>query len=165
MLSLTKHEDHNSPTGLPMKEFYLEDFAVGQRFISETRRIDSDQIKAFAQQFDPQPFHLDEAAAQASFFHGLAASGWHTAAITMSLLVKSGMPIAGGLIGAGGELQWPRPVRPGDVLQVESEVLEIKPSRSRPERGMIMVRTETRNQNGEVVQILTSRMLVWKKPS
>jgi acyl dehydratase len=147
-----------------MNELYLEDFAVGQRFISETHRIDSDQIKAFAQKFDPQPFHLDEAAAQASFFQGLAASGWHTASITMSLLVKSGMPIAGGLIGAGGELQWPRPTRPGDVLQVESEVLEVKPSRSRPERGMITVKSETRNQNGEVVQVLTSRMLVWRKP-
>lgn len=147
-----------------MKELYLEDFAVGQRFLSETHRIDAGQIKAFAQQFDPQPFHLDEVAAQASFFRGLAASGWHTASITMSLLVKSGMPIAGGLIGAGGELQWPKPVRPGDVLQVESEVLEVKPSRSRPERGMITVRSVTRNQNGEDVQILTSRMLVWRKP-
>jgi acyl dehydratase len=148
-----------------MTELYLEDFAVGQRFISETHRIDSDQIKAFARQFDPQSFHLDEAAAQASFFQGLAASGWHTAAITMSLLVKSGMPIAGGLIGAGGELQWPRPVRPGDILQVESEVLEVKPSRSKPKRGMITVKSETRNQNGEIVQILTSRMLVWRKPA
>src|SRR3569832_2569984 len=137
-----------------MAELYLEDFAVGQRFISETHRIESDQIKAFAQQFAPQPFHLDEAAAQASFFQGLAASGWHTAGITMSLLVKSGMPISGGLIGAGGEIEWPRPVRPGDVLQVESEVLEIKPSRSKPERGMITVKSETRNQNGEIVQIL-----------
>ena len=148
-----------------MDKFYLEDFTVGQRFISEPHQIDADQIKAFASQFDPQPFHLDEAAAKASFFQGLAASGWHTASITMSLLVKSGMPIAGGLIGAGGELQWPRPTRPGDVLQVESEVLEVKPSRSRPERGMITVKSETRNQNGEVVQILTSRMLVWRRPT
>jgi len=148
-----------------MDKFYLEDFTVGQRFISEPHQIDADQIKAFASQFDPQPFHLDEAAAKASFFQGLAASGWHTASITMSLLVKSGMPIAGGLIGAGGELQWPRPTRPGDVLQVESEVLEVKPSRSRPERGMITVKSETRNQNGEVVQILTSRMLVWRRPA
>ena len=147
-----------------MKELYLEDFSVGQRFISETHRIDSNQIKAFARQFDPQPFHLDEAAAQASFFQGLAASGWHTASITMSLLVKSGMPIAGGLIGAGGELQWPRPTRPGDVLQVESEVLEIKPSRSKPERGMITVKSETRNQNGEAVQVMTTKMLVWRRP-
>jgi acyl dehydratase len=147
-----------------MNELYLEDFTVGQRFVSETHRIDADQIKVFAQRFDPQPFHLDEVAAQASFFHGLAASGWHTASITMSLLVKGGMPIAGGLIGAGGELQWPKPVRPGDVLQVESEVLEIKPSRSKPERGMVTVKSVTRNQNGEDVQVLTSRMLVWKRP-
>jgi acyl dehydratase len=146
-----------------MKTLYLEDFTVGQRYPSETRRIDADQIKLFAQRFDPQPFHLDEAAAQTSFFKGLAASGWHTASITMSLLVKS-MPIAGGLIGAGGELQWPKPVRPGDVLQVESEVLEIKPSRSKPDRGMISVRSVTKNQNGEDVQILTSRMLVWRRP-
>src|ERR1700750_2488611 len=148
-----------------MTKLYLEDFQPGQRFTSVTRRIEADQIKAFARQFDPQPFHLDEAAADASFFQGLAASGWHTAAITMSLLVESGMPIAGGLIGAGGELQWPRPVRPGEVLQVESEVLEIKPSRSRPERGMITVRSVTRNQKGEDVQVLTSRMLVWRRPA
>ena len=148
-----------------MKELYLEDFSVGERFLSETHCIDADQIKLFAQRFDPQPFHLDEVAAQASFFRGLAASGWHTASITMSLLVKSGMPIAGGLIGAGGELQWPRPVRPGDILQVESEVLEVKPSRSKPERGLITVKSETRNQNGDVVQILTSRMLVWRRAS
>jgi len=147
-----------------MQELYLEDFTVGRRFISTARKLDADQIKAFASQFDPQPFHLDEAEADKSFFHGLAASGWHTAAITMSLLVKSGMPIAGGLIGAGAEIAWPRPVRPGDVLQVESEVLAVTPSRSRPERGMITVKSQTRNQHGEVVQILTSKMLVWKRP-
>jgi acyl dehydratase len=148
-----------------MAELYLEDFAVGQRFISATHRLDADQIKAFAAQFDPQPFHLDDAAAEKSFFHGLAASGWHTAAITMSLLVKSGMPIAGGLIGAGGEVEWPRAVRPGDVLQVESEILAVTPSRSRPERGMITVKSHTKNQQGEIVQILTSKMLVWRRPA
>src|SRR5258707_5195472 len=147
-----------------MAEFYLEDFLVGQRFTSATHRIDADQIKAFASRFDPQPFHTDDVAAQTSFFKGLAASGWHTAAITMSLLVKSDMPIAGGLIGAGGEISWPRPTRPGDVLQVESEVLAVTPSRSKPERGTITVRSETRNQNGEVVQLLTSKMLVWRRP-
>jgi acyl dehydratase len=146
-----------------MAELYLEDFAVGQRFLSATHGIDADQIKAFAARFDPQPFHTDEAAAEASFFHGLAASGWHTAAITMSLLVQSGMPIAGGLIGAGCEITWPRPTRPGDVLQVESEVLAVTPSRSRPERGTITLRSETRNEKGEVVQILTSKMLVWRR--
>ncbi|HEY0266918.1 MAG TPA: MaoC family dehydratase [Rhizomicrobium sp.] len=147
-----------------MAELYLEDFTVGQRFLSETRTLDAEQIKAFARQFDPQPFHLDEAAAEKTFFHGLAASGWHTAAVTMSLLVKSGMPIAGGLIGAGGELTWPRPTRPGDALQVESEVLAVTPSRSKPERGMITVRSITRNQKGEAVQDMTTKMLVWVRP-
>jgi len=147
-----------------MAELYLEDFTVGQRFVSATHRIDADQIKAFASRFDPQPFHTDDVAAQTSFFKGLAASGWHTAAITMSLLVKSDMPIAGGLIGAGGEISWPRPTRPGDVLQVESEILAVTPSRSRPERGTITVKSETRNQNGEVLQVLTSKMLVWRRP-
>jgi acyl dehydratase len=146
-----------------MAELYLEDFAVGQRFTSGTHAIDANQIKAFALRFDPQPFHTDEVAAQASFFRGLAASGWHTAAITMSLLVKSGMTIAGGLIGAGCELSWPRPTRPGDVLQVESEVLAVTPSRSKPDRGMITLKSETKNQRGEVVQVLTSKMLVWRR--
>jgi acyl dehydratase len=143
---------------------YLEDFAVGQRFVSATHALDEAQIKAFALQFDPQVFHLDTEAAKATFFGGLAASGWHTAAITMSLLVKSGMPIAGGLIGAGCELSWPRPTRPGDILQVTSEVLEVSPSRSRPERGMITLKSETRNQHGAVLQVLASRMLAWKRP-
>ena len=148
-----------------MAELYLEDFVVGQRFTSGTHQLDADQIEAFAAQFDPQPFHLSEAEADKSFFKGLAASGWHTASITMSLLVKSGMPIAGGLIGAGGEISWPRPVRPGDVLQVESEVMAVTPSRSRPERGLITVKSVTTNQKGEVVQVLTSRMLVWRRPA
>src|ERR1700744_1816916 len=147
-----------------MAELYLEDFTVGQRFISATHRLDAAQIKAFAAQFDPQPFHLDEALAEKTFFHGLAASGWHTASITMSLLVKSGMPIAGGLAGAGGELTWPRPTRPGDTLIVESEIMAVTPSRSRPERGMITVHSLTKNQKGEVVQDMTTKMLVWKRP-
>ena len=147
-----------------MAELYLEDFAVGQRFTSASRTLDAEQIKAFAAQFDPQPFHLREAEAEQSFFKGLAASGWHTASITMALLVKSGLTIAGGLIGAGCEIEWPRAVRPGDTLTVESEVLAVTPSRSRPDRGMISLRSQTRNQKGEVVQILTSRMLVWPKP-
>jgi acyl dehydratase len=148
-----------------MAALYLEDFVVGARFTSGTHTLDADQIKTFARQFDPQPFHLDEEAARHSFFGGLVASGWHTAAITMSLLVESGMPIAGGLIGAGGELTWPRPTRPGDTLTVESEVLAVTPSRSRPERGMITLRSRTRNQKGEVVQDMTSRMLAWRRPS
>jgi acyl dehydratase len=145
-------------------ELYLEDLAVGQSFTSGSQTVTVEAIKAFARQFDPQPFHLDEAAAAQSFFGGLAASGWHTAAITMKLLVESGMRLAGGLIGAGGELTWPKATRPGDVLTVISEVVAITPSRSRPERGFVTVKCETRNQRGEAVQVMTSRMLVWRRP-
>ena len=143
---------------------YLEDFHVGQRFTSGTHVVDAQEIKAFARQFDPQPFHLDEEAAKRSVFGGLVASGWHTAAISMRLQVESGLLIAGGMIGLGGELVWPRPTHPGDVLVVVSEVQEVTPSRSRPDRGTIKVRSETRNQREEVLQILTARMLVPRRP-
>jgi acyl dehydratase len=139
---------------------YLDDLHVGQRFTSRTHMIDVAQIKDFARQFDPQPFHQDEDAAKDTLFAGLAASGWHTAAITMRLLVESGLPLMGGVIGAGGELAWPKPTRPGDTLQVESEVMEITPSRSRPDRGTVIVRSLTRNQQNEVVQELTARLIV-----
>lgn len=147
-----------------MSELYLEDLHVGQRFSSGTHALDEDQVIAFASQFDPQPFHLDAAAAGAMFFGGLVASGWHTAAITMRLLVLGGVPVARGLIGVGAELSWPRPTRPGDVLRVDSEVVEISPSRSRPDRGMVKVRSETRNQRDEVVQVLEARMIVPRRP-
>lgn len=140
--------------------YYLDDLQVGQRFTSASQAIDTAQIKAFAAQFDPQPFHLDEEAAKASLFGGLAASGWHTAAFTMRLLVDGGMPIAGGVVGAGTEMQWPRPTRPGDVLTVVSEVLSIQPSRSKPDRGIVTVRSQTRNQRDEVVQEMTTKLVV-----
>jgi acyl dehydratase len=139
---------------------YLEDLKVGQKFISPTHALDAAQIKAFAREFDPQPFHTDEAMAKNTFFGGLAASGWHTAAITMKLLAATKPGIAGGLIGAGGEIAWPQPTRPDDVLQVTSEILDVKPSRSKPERGMAIMRSETKNQRCEVLQILTSRLIV-----
>jgi acyl dehydratase len=139
---------------------YLDDLQVGQRFVSDTHRIDEEQIWEFAEQFDPQPFHLDPEAAKTTLFEGVVASGWHTAAITMRLLVDSGLPIAGGIVGAGGEISWPRPVRPGAVLHVESEILELRPSRSRPDRGMATVRSETRNQFDEVVQVLVAKLVV-----
>ena len=132
---------------------YLEDVQVGQRFVSGTHTIDASQIVKFAREFDPQPFHLDEAAGAKSLFKGLVASGWHTGAITMRLLVEGELQIAGGMIGGGGELTWPNPTRPGDVLQVHSEVVAITPSRSKPDRGTITLRSETRNQRGEVLQI------------
>ena len=142
---------------------YLDDLEVGQRFTSRTHLVDEAEIKAFARQFDPQPFHLDEDAAKDSLFSGLVASGWHTAAMTMRLLVE-GLPLAGGLIGAGGELSWPQATRPGDILRVESEVLEIIPSRSRPDRGVVLTRVVTRNQRDEVVQILVAKLVVPRRP-
>ncbi|WP_082516845.1 MaoC family dehydratase [Acidovorax sp. Leaf78] len=149
--------DSTQPQPLPL---YLDDLAVGDRFTSGEHAMDEAQIKAFATQFDPQPFHLDEAAGRATLFGGLAASGWHTAAITMRLQVTTGLPIAGGIIGAGAEISWPRPTRATDVLHVVSEVLEIQPSRSKPDRGMVTVRSETRNQQGDVLQLSTVRIVV-----
>jgi acyl dehydratase len=148
--------NHPNPKDL----LYLEDLHVGRRFRSATHTVDAQQIKAFAAEFDPQPFHLDDEAARGTLFRGLAASGWHTAAIAMRLLVTSGLPIAGGIVGLGGELGWPTATRPGDVLHVESEVLDVVPSRSRPDRGTLTLRSETRNQRGEVVQTATIKLLV-----
>ena len=143
---------------------YLEDIFVGQRFVTGTEVMTAEAIKAFARNYDPQQFHTDEAAAKDSFFAGLAASGWHTAAVTMRLQIDSGPPIAGGMIGASGELSWPRPTRPGDVLHVESVVLDVTPSKSRPERGFITLKSETKNQKGEVVQLFVVKLLVWRRP-
>lgn len=142
---------------------YLEDFHVGRRFESVPRTIEADEIKAFAGSFDPQPFHLSEETARGTFFEGLAASGWHTAALTMRLLLESGMPIAGGTIGAGGEIRWPRPTRPGDVLRVVSVVEAVTPSRSRPDRGFVTLRSETLNQKGEPVQVLVARLIAFRR--
>jgi acyl dehydratase len=142
-----------------MEKYYLEDLTVGQRFTSPSLTVTEDEIKTFAAQYDPQPFHLDDAAARKTLFGGLAASGWHTAAMTMRLLVD-GAPLAGGIIGGGGEITWPRPTRPGDTLHVESTVVEITPSKSKPDRGMVLMRSETKNQNGEAVQISTMKLVV-----
>jgi len=153
MLS-TSDSRHDAP-------LYLEDFAVGQTFYSGSVIVTREAIKTYAAQYDPQPFHLDEAAARSTLFGGLAASGWHTVSLTMRLLVDGGAPIAGGIIGAGGEdLRWPRPVRPGDELTVESEVLEIRPSRSRPTQGLMKLRSTTLNQNGEPVQVFVANLVV-----
>jgi acyl dehydratase len=139
---------------------YLEDFAPGQRYVSGKLRVEPTAIKAFAAQFDPQPFHLDEDAARDTFFGGLAASGWHTAALSMKLLVESDFRPAGGIIGTRAEeLKWPRPVRPGDELHVESEVLEVRPSKSRADQGFVKCRSTTLNQNGEPVQVLVMNLL------
>ncbi len=148
-------KDHR---GAKLIRQHFEDFVVGQVFDSGRLRVDKDAIVAFAREFDPQPYHLDEEAARNLVFGGLVASGWHTAALTMRLLVDSEFRPAGGILGVGfDELSWPRPVRPGDELRVRSEVLEVQPSKSRPDRGMIITRNTTFNHNNEAVQVFTGR--------
>ena len=145
---------------------YLEDFEAGQKFGSARLSVEAARIKSFAAEFDPQPFHVSEESAQHTFFKGLAASGWHTAAMTMRLLVDSELKPAGGIIGAGfDEMRWPRPVRPGDELGVESEVLEVRASKSRSDQGWIKVRTTTFNQNGEPVQMFVGNLVVLRRPT
>ena len=149
----------------PAKQ-YLEDYAAGQVFRTASLRIDKDQIIAFAGQFDPQPYHLDDEAARKTVFGGLAASGWHTAALTMRLLVDGEFKPAHGILGVGvDELRWPRPVRPGDDLYAETEVLEVRPSKSQADRGLIRVRTTTFNQRGEQVQVYIGNLLVPRRPA
>jgi acyl dehydratase len=145
---------------------YLEDYFVGQTFGSGSVLMDAQSIRRFAVEFDPQPFHLDEQAAQQSFFGGLAASGWHTAAVTMRLFVESELRPEGGIVGAGfDEFRWPHPVRPGDMLRLRIEVQDARPSRSRPDHGLIKVLTTTLNQNGEAVQVLAVNLVVRRRPS
>lgn len=144
--------------------YFLDDLTLGQRFSSGTYELTEEKLIAFASEYDPQPFHLDNAAAATTLFKGLAASGWHTAAMTMKLLNDGGAPLAGGIIGSGGQIEWPRPTRPGDVLRVFSEVIEITPSRSKPQQGLVILRCETKNQHEEVLQILTAKLIVPRRP-
>jgi acyl dehydratase len=145
-----------------MTTLRFADFRPGQTFRSATTySVTEAEIKAFAAKYDPQPFHLDDAAAEAGPFKGLAASGWHTAAMTMRLIVDGGMPVAGGIIGAGiDELRWQQAVRPGDVLAVECEVLETIESKSRPGQGRLRVAMRTVLPDGTVVQSLVATLVV-----
>ena len=141
---------------------YLDDLQVGQRFTSGTYRMEEDRMREFAAEFDPQPFHMDRAAGEASIFNGLVASGWYTAAVAMRLLATGGLPIANGLIGYGGEIAWPKPTRPGDVVHMETEVVDIAPSRSKPQ-GVVTIRGKMLNQSGDVVYLLTAKLLVLRR--
>ncbi len=144
---------------------YLDDITVGQKFMTGSATLTAAEIKAFAAKFDPQPFHLDEEAARASVFGRLAASGWHTGALSMRLLVEGELSIAGGLIGLGGEVTWPRATYAGDTIRVETEVLDVRVSASKPDRGIVTVRNTTLNQNDEVVQLAVVKMLVPRRPA
>lgn len=143
---------------------YFEDLEVGQRFTSSPVTVSATDIKAFAAQFDPQPFHLDEAAGEASFFRGFAASGWHTASLAMRMMVSSGPNLAAGWIGAGGDVSWKKPVYAGDTLTLRGEIIELKPSRSRPDRGIAVMCCQTFNQKDELVQVLNANVVVWRRP-
>ena len=144
------------------QKLYLEDLSEGLVYESAEVKLEAAQIQAFAREFDPQPFHLDDAAARDTLFGGLAASGWHTAAVTMKLLVQS-LPLAGGIIGVGGDIAWPRPTRPGDVLRVISTILTVERSRSKPGRGIVTVESETRNQHDDICQRLIARLVVFER--
>jgi acyl dehydratase len=157
--------EHTNSTPDTRPVFYLDDLAVGQKFETGTYVMEESRMKAFAAEFDPQPFHLDEAAARQSVFGGLAASGWHTAAATMRLIVDGKFKLAGGSVGLGGDIAWPRPTRAGDVLRVHTEIIEIVPSRSKPNQGIVKIRNTTVNQKGEEVQVFTAKLMVFKRPA
>ena len=150
---------------VPPGPCYFEDLAVGQRYSGGTASLDVAAIKAFAAAFDPQPFHLDEVAGKASVFGQLVASGWHTMALTMRMLVEGELRSLWGLVGLGAdELRWPRPVVPGDVLGVAWEVLAVRPSSSRADRGTARLRVTTRNQRDEIVLTLITTILLPRRP-
>jgi acyl dehydratase len=143
---------------------YLEDLAPGQRYRTGSRTLDLAEIQGFAREFDPQPFHTDPEAAKHTLFGELVASGWHTMGITMRLIVDGSLQLGWGFLGAGVEaIDWPNPVRPGDTLRIESEVVEVKPSRSKQDRGLARIRTTTLNQRDEPVMIFTAKIVVPKR--
>ncbi|WP_085589830.1 MaoC family dehydratase [Pseudomonas sp. B14(2017)] len=145
------------------ERLFFEDLQVGESFMSGSYEMTQERILSFASEFDPQPFHTDPDAAQKTFFAGLAASGWHTSAVTMRLLVES-VPVAGGLIGAGSEISWPRAVRPGDLLRVTTTIRELAASKSKPDRGFAVLESITLNQDDAVCQTTVSRVLVFRRP-
>jgi acyl dehydratase len=146
-----------------MSQRYFEDLKGGDRFKSATYQVSEEQLISFAREFDPQPFHLDAAVADQTMFKGLIASGWHTAAITMRLFVQT-LNFAEGAIGLGvDELRWPNAVRPGDRLQVETEIVDLRVSRSKPSHGVVRLRYVTTNQRDEIVQTMTASALVLRR--
>ena len=148
---------------MPQRSF--EDFKTGDRFESSRYEVTEESIIAFAREFDPQAFHLDRAKAKRSIFKGLVASGWHTAASTMRLFVQT-LNFAEGAIGLGvDELRWPNAVRPGDMLRVETEIVEVRESRSKPDHGIIRIRNVTKNQRDEIVQTMFASALVPRRPA
>jgi acyl dehydratase len=153
-----------APKPVRREGLWLDDLAEGMTFRSGTYEVTHAEVTEFASRYDPQLFHLDEGQARGTFFDGLAASGWHTAAVTMRLLVTSGAPIATGIIGSDMSVKWPSPTRPGDILHLDITVDTITASRSRPDRGSVVISYETINQHGEVRQQATGRLIAWRRP-
>jgi len=148
-----------------MNERYLEDIHAGERFRSAGHTLTEAEIVRFASEFDPQPFHVDAAAAKRTMFGGLVASGWHTAAVVMRLRLTTGVRVAGGLIGIGIEdIRLPRPVRLGDTLHLEGEVVDVRPSQSHPDHGVVRVRETALNQRGEPVMTMVTSLWVPRRP-
>ena len=149
-----------------MKEKYLEDLRVGERYESGPLEVVAEEIVEFASRFDPQSFHLDSEAAKQTIFNGLVASGWHTAAMSMRLFVTGPLRFVGGSVGLGvDDLQWPNPARPGDLLRLQTEIVELRPSRSNPERGVVRIKNLTTNQKGELVQSFLASVLIRRRPA
>ena len=162
---MTHASSQERGSGPESPRLHFEDFAVGQVYTAVPVPVSADDIRAYARQFDPQPFHTDEASAHSTFFQGLVASSWHTASLTMSLVVQA-LPIAGGVIGGGvDELRWPKPLRPGDELRLEGEIVEVRPSKSKPGQGLVRVRTTTLNRAGEAVQTMIANLIVPRRPA
>ena len=148
------------------KALYLDDLTVGRKFVTRAVTLTLEGCKAFAAEFDPQPFHLDEAAARESMFGRIAASGWYTASLSMRLLVEGELTIAGGLIGLGGEMTWPRPTYPGrHAARRDARCSNVRVSESKPDRGIVTVRNQTLNQHGEPVQVAVVKLLVPRRPA
>jgi acyl dehydratase len=147
------------------KTVFFDDLYVGQELRSESIEVTEADIIRFARENDPQFFHVDPEAAKQGLFGGLIASGWQTGALTLRLLLESsGLAFAGGVIGADARIAWKRPVRPGDRLHIEGEIIKLRPSRSQADRGYVSFEASTYNQNGVAVQTIESTMLAFRKP-
>jgi len=145
-------------------ELFLEDLREGMRFAAGPLRVEAEEVVAFAMHYDPQPFHLDHEAVRSTLLGGRAASGWHTAALTMRLLTEA-LPLAGGVIGRGGEIQWPCPMRPSDILRIDCEVVEVQPSQSRPNEGWLTMWVTRLNARDKAEQVLTVGLLARRYPT
>ncbi len=138
----------------------VETLEIGQTFTSDSLLITKDKIIAFAKEFDPQPFHLDEDEAKQTFFNELVASGWHTSSVTMKLILQS-MPFKHGMVGSGGQVSWKRPVKPNDSLHVTTKIINIKPAKNNANQIYLTLECQTLNQFNRVCQIMEANVIAF----